>query len=211
MKKGEALLAVLAVIGVALLGLDRFYTSRFESKFSEIERQRIITSNKLATAAIVYENLNHVRELVFENMDFPGQKDSISHESVFFEFLTTCINDLKLKLVSIKPVRPVTAGNITTYAYDIDIEGDFFKFGELCAKFENSRRIISLESFDVSLIEGDRPQGRGARFGGQESALYKGLKIRMRVNPFRIKKTVEQPARRGGAQRAVQRPGAVQR
>jgi len=96
--QGWALTAVLA-LAVALVVADRLYVSKLEKEFRSLENQRIVTSNKLATAKIVHENLNHVRDLVFKNMDFPGQHDSITHETHFFDFLTTCVNDLKLKLV----------------------------------------------------------------------------------------------------------------
>jgi len=162
---------------------DQLHLKKLKQEFLQLEKERIETTNGLATAKIVHENLNHVRDLVFKNMDFPGQKDSVSHESIFFDFLTSCLNDLKLTLVSIKPARPQTTGQITTLGYDIEIEGDFFKFGELCAKFENSRRIISLESFNVELIN------ESGISGGDN----KGIRVRMRVNTFRIRKGVELP------------------
>jgi hypothetical protein len=171
MKTGTLLLLLIIVIAIGLFTFDKMYTSKLESKFTELEKQRIITSNKLATAKIVYENLNHVRDLVFKNMDFPDQKDSVLLETIFFDFLTTCINDLKLKLVSVKPLRPQTLDRITTYGYDLEIEGDFFKFGELCAKFENSRRILSLETFDVTLLS-DKANNKSD---------IKGISVKMRV------------------------------
>ncbi len=191
MKTGRILLGILIFIIIGIFAADRLYLARFEKEFMELEKLRIVTSNKLATAKIVYENLNHVRDLVFENMDFPGQKDSIPHESVFFDFLTTCINDLKLKLVSVTPARPVTSGKITTYGYNIVVEGDFFKFGELCSKFENSRRIISLESFEVTQVNGNA-SSRGAS-SAPASGNNKGIHVAMRVNTYRIAKAVELP------------------
>jgi len=178
MKLGNVLLLIIIAVIAAVFTIDKLYTSKLEAKFIELEKQRIITSNKLATAKIVYENLNHVRDLVFKNMDFAGQKDSIPHESIFFDFLTTCINDLKLKIVSVKPSRPQSVDRITTYGYDIEIEGDFFKFGELCAKFENSRRIISLENFSVSLLSDKK----------DHSSDVKGISVKMRVNTYRVRK-----------------------
>lgn len=182
MKIGNTLLTVMIVAILGTLVADRFYVSRFEKDFRELETHRIVTSNKLATAKIIHENLNHVRDLVFKNMDFPGQRDSISHETYFFDFVTTCIKDLKLKLVTVKPQRPVTSGRITTYGYDIEIEGDFFKFGELCAKFENSRRIVSLESFSVDLLS--------SRDGRYYSGGNKDIRVSMRVNTYRVKKEI---------------------
>ncbi len=191
MKSGWILFTVLVVLIAAIAAADRMIVAKLEPQFIELERQRIIASNKLATAKIISENLNHVRDLVFKNMDFPGHKDTVSHESIFFAFLTECINDLKLRLISIKPVRPQTKDHITTYGYDIEIEGDFFKFGELCAKFENSRRIISVESFDVGLIE---EKGRQlSRYTKGLSSTNKGVRVKMRVNTYRIKKAVELP------------------
>jgi len=148
-----ALLGVLAVIA-AVIATDILLVRKYEARFKEIEKQRIVTSNKLATAKIVSENLNHVRDLVFKNMDLPGMKPTQTQETSFFSFVTTCVNDLKLKLISVKPIPPVTQGRVTTYAYDIEVEGDFFKLGELCAKFENSRRITTIDRFAVSLRDG---------------------------------------------------------
>lgn len=213
MKIGHILLTLLGIIIIGIIAADNIYVSKLEPQFLEIEKQRIVTSNKLATAKIVYENLHHVRELVFKNMDFPGQEDSIAHETIFFTFLTTCVNDLKLKLISVKPLRPKTAGLITTYSYDLELEGDFFKFGELCAKFENSRRIISLASFDVSLIEETNFSGsrrnRGIRASRKGSA-YKGIGVKMRVHTYRVKKSAEvelvtASTRRGAAKKRTRR------
>jgi len=192
MKLGNMLviIMVLAIIGI-IVG-DRMYVSKFQEKFRELEKQRIITSNKLTTAKIVHENLFHVRDLVFKNMDFPGQPDTIHHESHFFDFITTCVNDLKLKLISVEPKRPVVRGRITTYSYDIEVEGDFFKFGELCAKFENSRRIISLESFKVSLVDKSEKSEGGAE--------KKAIHVEMTLNTYRVQKA---PAQTGAAEQTT--------
>ncbi|MBN1131154.1 MAG: hypothetical protein JXA71_19345 [Chitinispirillaceae bacterium] len=187
MKSDALLLTGSLIILVAFILVDRLYVAKFEPTFKKLETQRIITSNKLASAKIVYENLNHVRDLVEKNMTFPGQKDSVSHESIFFDFVTTCVNDLKMKLISCKPSMPLITGNITTCGYDIELEGDFFTLGELCAKFENSRRIISISSFDVSLAStqqaGFDRSGRPAPVSGKE-----GIVVKMHVNTYRIKK-----------------------
>jgi len=183
MKKNNAALALVLIVValfIAAVAFDNYYMPNYKKRFASIEKQRIIVSNKLTTAKIVQENLNHVRDLVFNNMDFPGQADTIDHETQFFGFVTTCVNDLKLKLVSVRPVEPTTSARVTTYGYDVEIEGDFFKFGELCAKFENNRRIVSVESFDVDLIS-DYDDGRG-----RLNSEFKGVKIRMRVNTYRI-------------------------
>jgi hypothetical protein len=186
MKKQHILiiLAILSVIGA--ICTDVMYVSKLRVRFLELEKQRIVTSNKLATAKIVHENLNHVRDLVFKNMDFPGQADSISHETHFFEFVTSCVNDLKLKLLSVKPKRPVTNGRITTYSYDIEVEGDFFSFGELCSKFENSRRLVTLQAFAVTLIEKDEKTA-----GGPE---HKRISIKMLLDTYRVKKSPDAEA-----------------
>lgn len=179
MNKRIILLVTVIIAILAVIAADRFFVSQLEKKFLALETQRVVTTNKLATAKIVYENLNHVRDLVFKNMDFPGQRDTVAQETRFFDFLTECINDLKLKLVSVQPARPVVADRVTTFGYDIEIEGDFFKVGELCSKFENSRRIISVETFSVDLI-GDKLPNAGQ--------LNKGIRVKMRVNTYRVKK-----------------------
>jgi hypothetical protein len=192
MKIDTLLLAGTIIILVAFIAVDRLVVANFEPSFKKLETQRIITSNKLASAKIVYENLNHVRDLVQKNMTFPGQKDSASHESIFFDFVTTCVNDLKMKLISCKPCLPVVIGNITTFGYDIELEGDFFSLGELCAKFENSRRIISLTSFEVGLAT-STTQSRVDESGMSANPMFsssgkEGILIKMHVNTHRIKK-----------------------
>jgi Tfp pilus assembly protein PilO len=180
MKQGKFLLLIVIVMFVAVVAVDFILVSKFKDEFKKLEKQRIITANKLATAKIVSENLNHVRDLVFKNMDFASQKDTIPHETRIFNFLTECINDLKLTLVAVRPLRPLTKDRITTYSYDIELEGDFFQIGEFCSKLENSRRIISLEEFDVQLVEkGEKKEG------GPEN---KKVKVKMLINTYRVKK-----------------------
>lgn len=178
---------LLAVAGLGIIGFfiaDKLYISKFEEKFRKLEEEYLVTSNKLTTVRIIHEDLNHVRDLVFKNMDFPGQPDTIQHESHFFDFITTCVNDLKLKLVTVKPKRPVVKDRITTYQYDIEVDGDFFKFGELCAKFENSRRIVSLEDFKVSLVNKSEKAAGGAE--------KKEIHVEMKLNTYRVKKAKEE-------------------
>jgi hypothetical protein len=180
MNKGKSLLIATAVLGIAGLLTDQLYVKKLKAQFLTLEKERIETTNGLATARIVHENLKHVRDLVFNNMDFPNNRDSVDHEAHVFDFITTCINDLKLTLVSVKPLRPQVDGRITTQAYDIEMTGDFFKFGELCSKFENSRRIISLESYSVGLSDRDEKMEGGP--------VHKGIKVTMRINTYRVSK-----------------------
>jgi hypothetical protein len=193
MKSSERVLIAMAVAAVAIIPLDLFYTSRFVPRFQEIERQRIITSNQLATAKIVSENLNHVRDLVFRNMSFAGQKDSVSHEAVLFEFLTTCMNDLKMKLVSVRPSAPSEQGRVTVYGYDIVMEGDFFRFGEFCSKLENSQRLLAVTAFDVSQ-HGKETEASAPAKGGKAAAPREptpeshGVSIKLHLDTFRVRK-----------------------
>jgi hypothetical protein len=175
------------VLAVALIAGDIFYASRFITRFKALETQRIYTSNQLATAKIVSENLDHVRELVFRNMDFPGQKEVSSQESVLFEFLTTCVTDLKMKVISVRPIRPTVKDRVTTFGYDIHLEGDFFSFGELCAKLENSQRVMALTTFEVSLSSAK--DGFASGQGNRGSSGRKGVNIKMHLDTFRVKKT----------------------
>lgn len=186
MKAGNALLLLVAAAALAVIPADILYASRFVPRFKEIEKQRIVTSNQLATAKIVSENLNHVRDLVYRNIDFPGQKDSISQESIIFEFLTECVNDLKMRLVSVRPLRPTVSGPVTTYGYDLQLEGDFFSLGELFAKLENSQRVLAVTSFQVSLQKpGDAdPAGRSKA----APAPRRPVSIRLHLDTFRLRK-----------------------
>ncbi|MDR2577928.1 MAG: type 4a pilus biogenesis protein PilO [Chitinispirillales bacterium] len=180
------ILLTVVVAFIAAVAFDRIHMPKFKQEFVKIEKERVAVSNKLVTATIVQERLNHVRELIFNNMDFPGQPDTVDHETQFFQFITTCVSDLKLKLVSVKPITPVTNGRVTTFGYDVEIEGDFFRFGELCAKFENNRRIVTIESFDVDLI-GERDVGK-TRGRNNHSTENKDIRVKMRINTYRVQK-----------------------
>jgi len=180
MKPSTLLFIVTILLLPAAILVDQLYVKSLKLEFLTLEKDRIETTNRLATAKIVHENLNHVRDLVFENMDFPNKKSRIDHEERVFDFITTCINDLKLTLVSVKPLRPQTNGLVTTLGFDIEMTGDFFTFGELCAKFENSRRIFSLVSYKVSLNDKEETRSGAPR--------NKAIKVTMRVNTFRVRK-----------------------
>lgn len=184
MKFGQILLLAVFVLALAVVPFDLMYASRFVPRFKELEKSRIVTSNQLATAKIVSENLDHVRELVFRNIEFPNQPDSVGQETVFFEFLTGCVNDLKMRLVSVRPEPPAVSGRVTTYGYKIELEGDFFSLGELFAKLESSQRVFAVKSFEVSHVgqAGAGPAGKGP------APARKAIQIRMHLDTFLVRK-----------------------
>ena len=57
MKTDALLLIGTLLLLVAFILVDRMVICRYEPTFKKLETQRIITSNKLASAKIVYENL----------------------------------------------------------------------------------------------------------------------------------------------------------
>jgi hypothetical protein len=180
MKLPTLLFIVTLLLLPAAVLVDQLYVKNLKMDFLQLEKERIETTNGLATAKIVHENLNHVRDMVFENMDFPNKRTPIDHEERVFDFITSCLNDLKLTLVSVKPLRPQVNGLVTTLGFDIEMTGDFFTFGELCAKFENSRRLFSLVSYKVSLNDKEETSSGSPR--------NKAIKVTMRVNTFRVRK-----------------------
>jgi Tfp pilus assembly protein PilO len=152
MRKSKALLIYVLFTGFLFFLVDHFYIPSLQKELSAVESETVAVANKLNTARIVQENLLHVRDLVFQNMQVPGYVDSVSVETSLFHFLTEGVQDLKLKLIGVKPLPPRLDGRVITYPYEIEVEGDFFKFGELCSKYENSRRIINLKEFSVELV-----------------------------------------------------------
>ncbi len=182
MKSGRILFMCSLVLALGIILVDRIYVVGLHKRIVLLEKERIAASNQLATAKIVQENLNHVRELVFENMEFGNQSDSGAFESRFFEFITQSVSDLKLRLVALEPSRPNTKGAQTEYSYKLVIEGDFFSFGELCAKLENSRRIITLERFSVQQL--------ADKFSTSivTQSFTRGITATLVLNTYRIKK-----------------------
>lgn len=185
MKAGNVILVIVLLLIVGVVTADRMYVSKFTERFKEIEKQRIITSNKLATAKIVHENLYHVRDLVLRNMILKEVNDTVNFETELFQFLTTCINDLKLKLIEVSPGRPSKKDRVETLIYDVEIEGDFFNFGELCAKLENSRRIISLKTYSVVLAEKDKGKRKNNKLNKNNR-----IRVKMGLETYLIDKYV---------------------
>jgi Tfp pilus assembly protein PilO len=152
MWKAKALLAYVGIAALGSIAMDRWYMPKLHSEILQVEAEKLVVANQLTTARIIQENLHHVRDLVFQNMEVRGYVDSLGVETSLFHFLTESVQDLKLTLIGVKPIPPRIEGRLTTFPYEVEVEGDFFKFGELCSKFENSRRIISLKDFEVDLV-----------------------------------------------------------
>lgn len=182
MKGGNVILVIVLLLTVGVITADRMYVSKFTERFKEIEKKRIVTSNKLATAKIVHENLFHVRDLVLRNMILQGVNDTVNFETDLFQFITTCIGDLKLKLIEVSPGRPSKKDRVETVIYDVEIEGDFFNFGELCAKLENSRRIISLKTYSVVIANNSNK----VRINGNNNR----IRVKMGLETYLIDKYV---------------------
>jgi Tfp pilus assembly protein PilO len=153
MLKFKVLGFVTVLLGVGVAVADYWYIPKLRTHFAAIEKERLEVANRLTTARIIQENLNHVRDLIFSNMIIPGVPQMASVETEFFMFVTESVQDLKLNLVSLKPIAPKVDGRVTSFPYEIEVEGDFFKFGELCSKLENNRRIIALSEFEVTLVQ----------------------------------------------------------
>ncbi len=181
MKSANFLLAFLILAFIGVLVADALFFSHFEKHFKALEHERIVTSNQLATAKIVSENLNHVRDLVYQNMDFASKPDSIGADLAFYRSLTESVNDLKMRLHSIRPTALSTQGRVTTYGYDLELEGDFFSFGEFCSKLENNRHIMTLASFDLE------PKG-GSDSRNIPGQSRRALHIKMHLNTYRVRK-----------------------
>jgi len=172
------LLSAIVIVGVGIAASEHFIVQKMQTEFTNLEKERLDITNRLATAKIVQDNLNHVTDLLTKNMEAAGEATAENHESEFFKFITESVNDLKITMIATRPIRPVTAGEVTTYGYELEFEADFFKLGELCAKFENSRRIISIEEFDV--IELDDATANGA---------VQNVRVTMKIHSYLIRRS----------------------
>ena len=181
MWKAKVLLIYVGLATVGSLAMDRWYMPSLREQITKAETEKLLVANRLATARIIQENLHHVRDLIFQNMEVRGYVDTLGVETRLFQFLTESVQDLKLTLISVKPVHPRVEGRITTYPYEIEVEGDFFKFGELCSKYESSRRIISLKDFEVDLI--DQTDNIDKRLKNQNQP----VKIKMTIETYWVK------------------------
>jgi len=172
-------IVAIVVIGIGGAASEHFIVRKMQDEFKTLEKERLEITNCLATAKIVQENLNHVTDLMTKNMESSGDMTAATHESEFFKFITESVNDLKITLVATRPIRPVVSGDITTFGYELEFEADFFKLGELCAKFENSRRIISIEEFDVVQLD-DKASNETAQ----------NIRVTMKIQSYLIRRSL---------------------
>jgi Tfp pilus assembly protein PilO len=185
MKLAKPSIIAFAALLVVFLITDILYLSKLEKKFLELEHERIVTSNQLATAKIIAENLNHVRDLVFQNMTFPGRKDSVSVDMGLYTFLTECSRDLKIKIQKVQPLPKERKGRITSFRYEVEMECDFFSFGEFCSKLENNRRIIALSQFELSTMGAEKQNALGMPLAPGQ---LRSLALKLQLNTFQVTK-----------------------
>jgi len=184
MKPSRLAFLLLGALLLAYVGFDVFVLSTFEKRFKALERERIVTSNQLATAKIIAENLNHVQDLVFKNMDFVGNQDTTGVDMGFFQYLSQCANDLKLQILRVQPLPKTSKDRVTTFGYEVEMQGDFFSFGEFCSKLENNRRILTLAGFELTPLSVKNPAGGPLA----TTSGVRALRMKMRLNTYRVRK-----------------------
>ncbi len=124
-------------------------------EIAALETIRVKKSNDLLGAKIVSENLSRVSRLINANMDIELDTSQTTRRwrryarTVFYDFVTECLNDLKIPLTNFDQLPIQAQAGANSESYKLEVLSDFFRFGELATKFENSEKIISLDRFDV--------------------------------------------------------------
>lgn len=157
MKNIKLFLVLIVFLGLIFFFVDMLYITPINEEIITIEKEIIKKNNELLSAKIVSKNMKRVRKLISinTNIEIVGvlEKERKSQYTNFYSFLTTCINDLKIELMSIKPEENFKKGRVEKSPYILSIRCDFFKLGELISKFENSERILSIPELDIQSIE----------------------------------------------------------
>jgi hypothetical protein len=212
----KILLTVNIFILVAFLGFHIFLAQGLAEEIKDLEQKRIVKYNEYVSATILSENLNRVAKLINANMNIQigtkgkkGGKIPYSR-TVFYNFITQCLRDLKITLVNFEQVEPSVKGRVKHEPYVVQILCDFFRFGELVSKFENSEKIVSLDKFSVEKRGDIYDADSGPSVSSKDLGSLKGrferdnLKVKLNLETFRISSS-----RIAGAAAAAAPPGTT--
>ncbi len=161
MKATGMLLTGTVALGLVAIVGDLAYLSRFKTRYQEIQADKVRTSHQLATARIISENLPHVRDLVFHNMEFPGSQDEKRAESIFLEFLSESVEMADLQLSDFEPLPPAVSGARSTYQYRLTLTGNLDGLDLFAKRLENHRRLVSLIEMEFQPVADSRGSDEG--------------------------------------------------
>ncbi len=186
MKNAKVFLLLSIFALLIFLAIDILLVSPINQEIIEVEKEKLKKTNELLSAKIVSKNMKRVRRLITINTEIEiideSDHDIKSQYTDFYNFLTTCVNDLKIELVSIRPDKTFKVGRIQKSPYILSIRCDFFKLGELISKFENSERILSIPDMDIQEVELSENEKRTSPFG------VHNLQVKMTILTNLIKK-----------------------
>ncbi len=107
-------------------------------------------NEQLISAQILASKLDRVYTLFERNLAL-SQRDSLAEDASmpFMNDITKMLDDLGIKLISIKPEQRIENISHIRSPYRIIIEGTFEQLGQFITEVERSPRLVSIEKFTI--------------------------------------------------------------
>ena len=130
-------------------------------------------NEKFITAQLLSSSLNRVYQIFIQNLTFNNKGKSEKNDSIdFLNYLTTLLNKLEIKILSIKPKSSEKRGKNLYNPYEIDIKSSYEKFGKFITQLEQTTRLIEIEEITLNNgLERIRSTNRGEQLQTQDYTL----------------------------------------
>jgi Tfp pilus assembly protein PilO len=162
----QEVLGVLILLALSFLFFDSIYLRNVSAinetgaKISTLQREITQIEAEVSASSVLRIKLDEVKSgLNKTEADIARLEDrlpSSAHVSEVIKELTRYESSRGTTFVSVKPLAPVEAGDITRLPIHIRMESRFKEFGNYLERVENLRRVISVDNFRIENEGGAR-------------------------------------------------------
>ena len=148
MKRNYSLFFITSIFIIGFMLFNERSYDPLPTEIKNLEDEQITYNEKLITAQILAEQLDHVYTVFERNMALKNDKSLKEVASIeFLNTLTDMLSDLEITVQHIKPGRKEERDLYTYIPYDLEIKCTYEKFGKFVTELEKSERLISIDSF----------------------------------------------------------------
>lgn len=142
--------SILLIFSIIEIGY-KIYFNKKPDIVADLEIEQKNENEKFITAQLLSSSLNRVYNLFEFNLaknrtDKKNESSSID----FLDYLTDLLNELEIKILSIKPKSSINMGKNIYNPYEINIKASYDKFGKLILNLEKSLRLIEIGQINLN-------------------------------------------------------------
>ena len=152
---------------------NNFYFKEKPDIIMDLEIDQKKANEKFITAQLLSSSLNRVYQIFIQNLTFGNKGESDKNASIdFLNYLTDVLNNLEIKILSIKPKSSEKRGKNLYNPYEINIKSSYEKFGKFITKLEQTKRLIEIDEITLSNgLERIRSTNRGEQLQTQDYSM----------------------------------------